>query len=129
MKKIFFLCGLLFLSACASHTEPYGQSLQEWVGRPEFVLQETWGTPDNEFYVTPEEKVVTYVSYSNKPVNGDSEPYAGYEVYYPAISTPDFGFPDNSSSNNFYYCKTSFTIQNGTVVDYSFNGDDCVSGN
>ncbi len=123
-KRYLIICALL--SACSAHTRPYSDTLEMWVGQPEYVLQQTWGAPNNEFYVTPEEKVVTYISYSNQAVDGNKEPYAGYEVYYPAISTQNFGFP-NDSSDNFYYCKTSFTIQNGVIVDYSFNGDDCVS--
>lgn len=121
MRKlsVFFV---LLLAACA--TKPtYDQTLQQYIGVSEMTLQEEWGIPNNMLYVTPNEKVVTYLRIDNGPIDGNTEPYAG-EVAYGPIATPDFGAPQH----NTYYCQTSFTIRNGQVVNYSFNGDDCVSG-
>lgn len=116
---------IMLLTSCTS-TPNYGQSLQNWVGVSQETLYESWGEPDSVFNVMPNETVVTYVNVDeNGPIGGNSQPYAGTEVYYPAIATPDYGFPENQQ--NTYYCKTSFTIQNSQVVDYTFNGDDCVS--
>ena len=79
-------------------------------------------------YVGPNEKVVTYLQIDEDgPVNGNTEPYQGYEVQYGAIETPDYGFPSDNGGS--YYCKTSFTIVNGEITDYTFNGDDCVANN
>lgn len=124
MNKLF-LIGLFLLGAagCASYPT-YGETLQPWIGQSEERLQQAWGIPANIFYVTPNKKIVTYIKFASKPMNGETEPYAG-EVYYPAIATPDFGFPDQPQSSN-YYCKTTFTIENGVVTNYGFNGDDCV---
>ncbi len=125
MKNFGVVIILFMLSGCFSKTGNYASSLQNWVGQPEYVLYQSWGQPENTFYLSGAEKEVTYINASQKAIDGDKEPYSGYEVYYPAISTPDFGFPD--TTENYYYCKTSFTIQNGIITDYSFNGDDCVS--
>lgn len=57
------------------------------------------------------------------PIGGNTEPYAD-EVVYSAISNDSYGLPPQ---NDTYYCKTSFTIQNSEVIDYSFNGDDCIA--
>lgn len=67
--------------------------------------------------------VVTYTKIYDGPIGGNTEPYAD-EVVYSAISNDSYGLPPQ---NDTYYCKTSFTIQNSEVIDYSFNGDDCIA--
>ena len=125
MRYVFFM--LLALAGCASaNSGNYAAGLREWVGQSELSLYEGWGTPDNTLYLTPEEKVVTYVKTFAKPVDGQTDADSN-EVYYPAITTDNYGYPSNGSFKT-YYCRTSFTITNGTVSSYSFNGDDCISG-
>lgn len=121
---LVLLC-IMLLSGCSSDHAAYGNQMQNWVGMSQEALYYSWGEPDNVFSVTPNEKVVTYVKIDDGPVNGNTRPYAGTEVYYPAIEQPDYGFPEGQQST--YYCKTSFTILNNQVVDYTFNGDDCVA--
>ena len=126
MSKLCILMILVMAAgACSFYRPTYGETLQPWIGQSEERLEQSWGIPYDVFYITPDRKVVTFLEISGKPRNGDTQPYAGSEVYYPAIATPDFGFPNQPLYSN-YYCKTSFTIQNGEVVNYSFNGDDCV---
>ena len=127
MKKLI-LSVMVLLNACAS-TENYQTQLQRWVGRSQAELYQNLGYPETEFYITPETKVVTYVRSGNKPIDGNTSPYAGIEVAYQAIETPDYGddLSNNDENSDFYYCKTSFTITNGQVVDFTFNGDDCVA--
>ncbi len=126
-EKMLVLCVLL-LMGCVSDQNSYNANLQNWVGMSQETLYESWGTPTNELYVGPNEKVVTYLQIDEDgPVNGNTEPYQGYEVQYGAIETPDYGFPSDNGGS--YYCKTSFTIVNGEITDYTFNGDDCVANN
>ena len=125
-KSIVCLVCLCTLISCTMNRRSYGDTLQPWIGQSEERLQQSWGMPHNVFYVTPDEKVVTFLRISSHPLNGNKKPYAN-EVYYPAIATPDFGFPGQPQYTT-YYCKTSFTIRNGIVVNYSFNGDDCIAG-
>ena len=126
MKKLAFYAFLTILpGACTTDNMTYGDTLQPWIGQSEERLQQSWGLPRSEFYVTPDTKVVTYLEFSSRPIDGNTKPYAGYEVHYPAIATPDFGFPNQPQYSD-YYCKTNFTITNGIVSNYSFNGDDCV---
>lgn len=120
---ILLLC-IMFLSGCASGGN-YEQSMQKWMGVSQEALYYSWGEPDNILTVTPNEMVVTYIQTENEAVDGNTEPYADDEVYYPAIETPNYETPDNEQ--NAYYCKTSFTIVNNVVVNYTFSGDDCVT--
>lgn len=118
MKKSIFL--LLFLTACVS-SQPYGDTLQGWVGQSEGALEQAWGQPNNVFYLTPDEKVVTFLQVDASAIGDDNTPYSN-EFAYDSYSNPTFGDPQYTAE----YCKTSFTILNGQVVDYTFNGDDCV---
>lgn len=126
MKKsiLFFF---MTLAACAT-TGDYQQELQQWIGASQSELYQTWGEPDSQFSITEETQIVTYIHIDNKAIGGNTTPYAGIEVAYQAIETPDYGddLSNNDENSNFYYCKTSFTITNGQVVDFTFNGDDCV---
>mgnify|MGYP006978929314 FL=1 len=115
---------ILLLTACQTTGADYSDYLRPWVGQSEERLLQSWGMPQNVLYVTPREKVLTYVQFSNQPRDENPNPYPD-EVYYPAIATPDFGFPNQPSYSD-YYCQTLFTITGNIVTDYSFNGDACV---
>lgn len=124
----YFSILLLFLAGCTT-TGDYQKSAQKWVGASQQQLFEAWGMPNNQFPAGQDTEIVTYVQNDNGPIGGNTQPYAGVEVAYPAIENPQYGenlsnYPDNTQV---YFCKTTFTITNGTVVDYSFNGDDCVT--
>ncbi len=123
MRKFWLL--ILLLAGCQTNGGSYSDTLQSWVGQSEERLLQSWGMPQNVLYVTPQEKVLTYVQFSNQPRGDNPNPYPD-EVYYPAIATPDFGFPDQPLYSS-YYCKTLFTVTGNIVTDYSFNGDDCVA--
>ncbi len=126
MSKIFallFAGASVAVAACAVRPT-YSETLQPWIGQSEEKLYAAWGMPYNVIYPAPGAKVVYYMHFSYRPENGMTNPYA-YEVAYPAIATPDYGLPGQPQSTN-YYCQTHFTIRNGVVTDFGFNGDDCV---
>lgn len=120
---MFLILCIMFLSSCSSSAELYNQRLQNWVGMSQEALYHSWGEPGNEIYPSPNTKVVTYLKIEDGPIADNTEPYAD-EVNYDVINTPSYGLPPE---NDTYYCKTSFTITNNMVVDYSFNGDDCIA--
>lgn len=120
---MFLLLCIMFLSGCASTHNTYNQQLQDWVGMSGEALYDSWGEPNNVIYPAPGTSVVTYTKVYNGPINNDREPYAD-EVVYTAISNPNYGLPPQ---NNTYYCQTSFTIRNNEIINYSFNGDDCLT--
>ena len=117
---------VLLLVGCTSvNSTNYENSLQSMMGVSPEVLVHVWGEPDNVEYITSDEQIFTYLKDSNSPVGGETQPYGG-EFYYPAVEQQSFA-PEQP--DNFYYCKTNFIINNGVVVNYNFNGDDCVSAN
>ncbi len=122
MIKRFSLVLLLLTTACQTHRITYAETLDPWLGQAEERLMQAWGHPYNTFFIMPNEKVVSYIKFASHPMGGYDEPYT-YEVAYDAIETPDYG--DEQPSTD-YYCQTSFTIRDDIVIDYSFNGDDCV---
>lgn len=127
MKKAIF--SLVFLvSACAGQNGAieYQETLQQWIGMPELSLYDSWGTPTTVWNIDPQTKVVTYISQENTPINDNSNPYNGVGVVSSALDEETFGENLWDDQNDNYYCKTSFTITNGEVVNYNFNGDDCV---
>ena len=120
--RMLALC-MLLLMGCAN-SQNYENQLQNWVGVSQETLYESWGMPNSEFYIAPEEKQVTYVKIDNGAIDDETDPYQN-NIVYSAIETPDYGPSDDQ--NQTYYCQTSFTIVNGEVTDYTFNGDDCVA--
>ena len=97
----------------------YDERMQKWVGQPEYELYEHWGTPDDVFYISDTKKILTFTRlYPRHHKNA-----YGNEVDYQAINS---GYQSN---NNAYpdYCRTSFTVINGIISDYTFSGDYCVA--
>jgi len=123
MKKIIFF--MLLLCGCASKTIwsgiAYSDELKKYVGQNEISLYQEWGAPDNVIAISPYNKVVSYTEYYAEPQGGQILPYA-QNIDYKAMNQ---GFTAQNFNN--YYCTTSFTIQNGIVTNYSFNGDDCAA--
>ena len=130
MKKLVFgFVMLVLLTACqlfGGSENSYSNYLQKWMGKSEYQLYQSWGRPANVFYVSPYEKILTYITTNS---SGSNSPY-GNEVYYEGMGEEHwwdsiFG-PPEAKQPQIYYCKTSFTVQNGIIVNLSFNGDDCV---
>lgn len=126
MKRFVFFT--LLLTACTT-TGNYEQSLQKWIGASQNSLFSSWGMPDGSFNVSQNTQIVSYYRQSNRPIDGNTRPYAGVEVAYQALDDTQYGenLSNYASNSPVYFCKTSFTITNGVVVNYNFNGDDCVS--
>lgn len=128
MRKIMTLVSMCSVASCVglSDSSSYSADLQKWVGRSEYQLYNAWGNPEDEFFVTPDKKVVVYIQSS---ASGDSDFYEN-ELYYQGvvenrgILSDLFGPPKEKQIDD-YYCKTSFVIQDSIIVDYNFNGDYC----
>ncbi|MBQ2811346.1 MAG: hypothetical protein IJF12_04165 [Alphaproteobacteria bacterium] len=120
MKKFLFSV-LIIISACKSN-QNYNLNLRPWIGQSQSSLVSQWGEPDNIFGIDSNTYVYVYEKISNSPFDADRHPYDD-ELNYQAASGSEYGI---SQMPKVYYCKTTFTIRNNQVVDYAFNGDDCV---
>lgn len=122
MKKIVFLM-LVILTACQNRPkESYNQELAAWLGQTQWALFRKWGQPDEQFAIDMDTYVVTYNRFGKKPIEYNREPYKNM-MKYKALAGPEYGY---SQYPQIWYCKTTFTLRNDIVVDYSFNGDDCI---
>ena len=124
MRKLLFV--LLLLSGCqnVNRAQLYGENLSHWIGWPETQLYAIWGRPTQIFYVDMSEKVVSYVRTSQ---NGENI-YGNVGNQGFSLSRWISGWfepPVMRQQPPIYYCKTSFVIKNGVVVQYNFNGDYC----
>jgi len=125
MTKLVLLL-ILCLGACSSISSPsYSDELQHWVGRSEYLLYNSWGMPANVSYINSNKKMISYIWTSNK---GKQDIYDS-QIYYQGINNQSwwsriFG-PPRPKNNYKYYCKTSFIIENSTIIGFNFNGDYC----
>lgn len=124
MSKIILI--LLLLSGCGHYqslwsNSAYSRSLQSYIGQSEINLYEKWGSPDDVLNISPGNKVVSYTDYYSSALGGQTQAYSNNFNY----SAMNAGLMSQNTNN--YYCTTSFTIQDGIVTNYSFNGDDCVA--
>ena len=128
MKYLMIVFCLITACAMDNIQTSYNDDLDKFIGYPENELYDILGIPDRMFYVTNNEKVVTYLSFKKKTLN---KPYKR-QIDYSGINEDNhwwnrlFG-PPQPKQPNLYYCKTSFVIKNGSVNSYSFNGDYCVA--
>ena len=112
---------LLLLAGCATpDNSDFSARLDEMVGNNQMTLVEQWGQPDNTVTIDASTQVYTYVLQSS---TGPNNPYPG-QVAYSAIDSNNL--PPNPNADPIYYCNISFTLQNGLISSYSFNGDNCL---
>ena len=125
MKKLlYWMTGLLIITGCQNigySSAQYNKKLSQWMGKSAAELYADWGTPDQILPLDASTVQVSYYSSESQPIDNDFQPYES-EIAYGAMEQSDFGLP---TAPPLFYCKTSFTISNGIITDYTFNGDDC----
>lgn len=117
MRKYLFLLFIPVLAGCATEAK-YRAQLNTYFGYTEKELIDAWGPPDSTYKLNNKTEYFTY----NKSRN----------VYVPATGTTNLY---GNTFNTGYYggytenlnCKTTFTLENGTVTDYRFEGNDCLA--
>lgn len=108
--KYLIVCLLVF-SACAT-TEKYKERCAPWVGESEENLIAHWGVPSNQ-YDTASARMIQYIS--DGGTTASQAPFSGM-----GNSAPIYNITNHS-------CQTTFTIMNGKVTNYSFQGNSCRS--
>ncbi len=110
------------LSSCAT-TANYEKILDSWLGQSEGSLIDSWGPPDSA-YETGNKKYLTYTRSSTGYVPGTAPTYQTTIIGSVAYSTPVGGSPGFSLN---YHCKTTFTVNYGTINNWRYEGNNCVA--
>ena len=95
--------------------------LNTWVGSPEDALLAKWGPPSN-VYQSGTSKYLTFSASGTAYVPGTLPTYQTSVVGNTVYSTPVGGTAGYAISKN---CNTTFIIQNGRIVSWSWNGNAC----
>lgn len=104
----------LLLAGCTS-VEAYETKLNGLLGLSETELVSAWGVPDSTY----ETGGLKFLQYSSERIVSTGYPVYGAYVGYSTFTA--WGGP------RFYTrtCETTFTLREGEVVDWRFQGSDC----
>lgn len=123
--KITWILALaaLALSACAT-TSKYEAVLASWVGSTENELVASWGPPAG-LYTTPDgSRVLTYNSEGNMYLPGTAPTYQSTIIGNTVYTKPVGGV---APTNIHLSCKTNFTVVNGRITTWRWQGNNCTS--
>lgn len=118
MKKYLILLLTTAVLACARQND-YDQRLATWIGQPARALVNRWGQPDRQFAINADTYAMVYIKTKNQSAY---HPYRR-TINYQGMPGPRYG---HAMYQPIYYCKTTFSVRNGVIVNYSFNGDECI---
>jgi len=122
MRQLVFLAVAWIVSGCAT-TENYEKILDTWVGSTEGQLVQAWGPPAG-FYESGTTRYLTYTKSRSGYVPGTAPTYQTTIIGNTAYTSSYGGSPGFSYSR---HCKTTFTIQNGVISTWRYEGNDCTA--
>ena len=105
LMRAALLVSLSLLAACATGAI-YTQNIRSWVGKSQENLMAVWGEP-TKIEDSDGTRTVTYISSRTS----DDQP---------RVTTKPGATPAGPLQ-----CETQFFIENGTVVRFAFDGNDC----
>jgi hypothetical protein len=114
------LLAALLTASCATE-ENYKQILGSWLGSSERELMDAWGPPDS-FYEADGVKYLTYSRGRTVVLPGTPPSYRSTAIGSTLYTTPVGGTPPTALN---MHCKTTFTIENGRIQGWRFEGNDC----
>ena len=123
MKKIFFLpFGLIVLSACGHFMLPktrFETKYNAMLGMSEAELVQTLGIPQKTYQVNN----VKLLLYTDQKVyvtpQTQTTSFDGFSPYMQATTTTRGGYLVNR------FCDVTFSLQNGYVVNWKYDGNAC----
>jgi hypothetical protein len=121
IKNELVYIGLVLLGAC-QHPADYGTHLRPWIGQTEYQLYNSWGTPNQVTPLSNTEQIVTYWRLSDAAAPSSYGREESWTNWFSHLFEPKAMYAQPQT----YYCKTSFIIRNGTIINFDFNGDACV---
>ena len=135
MKPILTVLALSLSFGCAT-TEKYDKLLSGLVGKPESLLISDWGKPQEIKDVGNGDRILTYNQnrtiqtggYTLNQTNNYNTGRISSDFRASTGSSPrSFTMPTTPTSDITLSCITRFTIHNGVVQAFSWEGEDCVS--
>jgi hypothetical protein len=108
------------LVACAT-TENYEKLLNSWVSQPVGALIDSWGPPDSEF-VNDSTRYLTWNKSETVFIPGTPPTYRTTMIGNTAYTNTVAGTPSYNAS---YSCKTTFTVRDGYVLSWRWEGNRC----
>lgn len=117
----------LLLGACAT-TANYEMLLGRWTGRSEAELVSQWGPPDNSYTLDAHSKVISYLADNSYVRDGmDSLVPRTVTRWRNGVAYTDTILVPLASSPRYVplKCKTIFTITDGKVTAWNWQGNDC----
>lgn len=115
MKKLIIMFSIFVLGGCAT-TANYEKILNSYMGQSKATLVTNWGVPSGTYQLDEKTELLKY-STEQYVVNN-----------YTPIDNSAFsrGFASGyNSRNGKYWCDTTFTITNGVVSNWQYNGNMC----
>jgi hypothetical protein len=105
-KKLLIIPFLLLLQSCATQAK-YQGIVNSYLNQSSDILFKNWGAPNNSVSLSDGGKIVEY--YRSR-----------------TVASPNFVTGGTILSS--YDCKTTFTINNmSVIIDWKFVGNDCVA--
>lgn len=131
MKKItvyFFLIFSIFIAGCATNratTANYEKILNSWIGASEDKLIAKWGVPDKVYQNNNKKYLVYSRQYTSYTPGTAPRYYSTYNSITGAVTTTPVG--GTSGYTIHYHCKTTYTIENGVITNWQWQGNDCTA--
>lgn len=119
MKKISLLL-IVALTGCAT-TGGYERKLASFNGATELDLVRSWGAPQR-IYEADGRKFLTYSSSRIISAPGMAPNYTMSMIGSTAYINRVGGYGGMTASRS---CQTTFELENGRVVSYQYDGNDC----
>ena len=120
LVKCLLVIFVASLAACAT-TENYEKILSSWTGQPVNALIDSWGPPDSEF-VNDSARYLTWNKRETVFVPGTAPTYRTNMIGNTAYTNTAVGTPSYYAT---YSCKTTFSVREGYVVSWRWEGNHC----
>jgi len=123
LKHIGLLIIIGVLSACVDSAIEYNKMCSTWLGAPESALIQGWGTPIRTYDIED----IKYITFSDSRIVSLPGTSPSYHTTFTGYSAHTTAVGGTSPTTLQLWCETTFTIHNHTVIDYRFDGNNCVA--
>ena len=126
-RSFYFVLIAVALSGCATY-ENYLKSTRSWIGAPKESLMApgAWGAPDQVIKVSENKEMLVYI-YDERGTTPVEVKAGTKEVRWEGDKKVVTETPPIITGGQEYekYCKTTFYVDNGNIVDVAGKGNAC----